>query len=158
MAATSGPLVVIVGGGFAGLFAARALDEMGTIWWTAGVEAPPLAAAVARATGAEQDRAGCLVCGKGLSLPSHPEILATGGLMSLDKLPGVAEVAMQTGLYTGRRISHHARGHAFDKPFGTTTRARPPTSHPDARSCPRRAQLVAAPCGRPPVKQKESRS
>ena len=51
MAATSGPLVVIVGGGFAGLFAARALDEMGTILWTAGIEAPPLAAAVARATG-----------------------------------------------------------------------------------------------------------
>src|SRR5215472_18002830 len=102
MAATSGPLVVIVGGGFAGLFAARALDETGTILWTAGVEAPPLAAAVARATGAEQDRAGRLVCGTDLSLPGHPEILVTGELMSLDKLRGVAEVAMQTGLYAGR--------------------------------------------------------
>jgi len=138
MAATSGPLVVIVGGGFAGLFAARALDETGTILWTAGVEAPPLAAAVARATGAEQDRAGRLVCGTDLSLPGHPEILVTGELMSLDKLRGVAEVAMQTGLYAGRRISHQARGHAFDKPFGSTTRARPPTSHPGARSYPRR--------------------
>ena len=158
MATTSGPRVVIVGGGFAGLFAARALDEMGTILWTAGIEAPPLAAAVARAPRAEQDRAGRLVCGKDLSLPGYPQILVTWDLMSLDKLPGVAEVAMQTGLYTGRRISHLSRGHAFDKPFGTTTRARPPTSHPDARSCPGRAQLVAAPCGRPPVKQKESRS
>ena len=138
MAATSGPLVVIVGGGFVGLFAARALDETGTILWTAGVEAPPLAAAVARATGAEQDRAGRLVCGTDLSLPGHPEILATGELMSLDKLRGVAEVAMQTGLYAGRRISHQARGHAFDKPFGSTTRARLPTSHPGARSYPRR--------------------
>ena len=139
MAATSGARVVIAGSGFAGLLAARALDEMGTILWAAGVEAPPLAAAVARATGAEQDRAGRLVCGKDLSLPGHPEILVTGGLMSLDKLPGVAEVAIQTGLYAGRRISHQARGHAFDKPFGTTTRARPPTSHPGARSYPRRA-------------------
>src|SRR6516225_9647113 len=104
MAATSGPRMVIVGGGFAGLFAARALDEMGTILWTAGVEAPPLAVAVARATGAEQDRAGRLVCGKDLSLPGHPEILVTGDLMSLDKLPGVAEVAMQTGHYAGRKI------------------------------------------------------
>jgi len=158
MAATSGPQLVIVGGGFAGLFAARALDEMGTILWTAGIEAPPLAAAVARAPRAEQDRAGRLVCGKDLSLPGYPQILVTWDLMSLDKLPGVAEVAMQTGLYTGRRISHLSRGHAFDKPFGTTTRARPPTSHPGARSCPRRPRLAAARCGRPPVKQKESRS
>ena len=121
---------------------------MGTILWTAGIEAPPLAAAVARATGAEQDRAGRLVCGKDLSLPGHPQILVTWDLMSLDKLPGVAEVAMQTGLYTGRRISHHARGHAFDTPFGTTTRARPPRSHPGARSCLRPARLAAARCGR----------
>jgi NADH dehydrogenase len=27
-------------------------------------------------------------------------------MMSLDKLPGVAEVAMQSGLYVGRRIRH----------------------------------------------------
>src|SRR5262252_5686359 len=74
MAATSGPHLVIVDGGFAGLFAARALDEMGTILWTAGIEAPPLAAAVARAPRAEQDRAGRLVCGKDLSLPGHPQI------------------------------------------------------------------------------------
>jgi NADH dehydrogenase len=139
MAATSGPRVVIDGGGFAGLFAARALEEMGTILWTAGVEVPPLAAAVARATGGEQDRVGRLGCGKDLSLTGHPEILVTGDLMSLDKLPGVAEVAMQTGLYAERRISHQARGHAFDKPFGTTTGARPPTSHRGARSYPRRA-------------------
>ena len=38
-------------------------------------------------------------------------------MMSLDKLPGVAEVAMQTGLYAGRKIGHQARGQAFDKPF-----------------------------------------
>ena len=85
--------------------------------WTAGVEAPPLAAAVAKATGAQQDRAGRLLCGKDLSLPGHPDILVTGDMMSLDKLPGVAEVAMQTGLYAGRRISHEAQGQTYDKPF-----------------------------------------
>jgi NADH dehydrogenase len=37
--------------------------------------------------------------------------------MSLNKLPGVAEVAMQTGLYAGRKIAHLARGESFDKPF-----------------------------------------
>jgi NADH dehydrogenase len=38
-------------------------------------------------------------------------------MMSLDKLPGVAEVAMQTGLYAGRKIGHLARGEGFDKAF-----------------------------------------
>lgn len=91
--------------------------EVGTILWTAGVEAPPLAHMVAKATGAEQDRAGRLLCGKDLSLPGHPDILVTGDLMCLDKLPGVAEVAMQTGLYAGRRITQEALGHTYDKPF-----------------------------------------
>jgi NADH dehydrogenase len=91
--------------------------EVGTILWTAGVAAPPLAKAVATATGAQTDRDGRLQCGKDLTLPGHPEILVAGDVMSLDKLPGVAEVAMQTGLYAGRRIGHLARGQAFDKPF-----------------------------------------
>ena len=89
----------------------------GNVLWTAGVEAPPLAAAVAKATGAQQDRAGRLLCGKDLSLPGHPDILVTGDMMSLDKLPGVAEVAMQTGLYAGRRISHESQGQTYGKPF-----------------------------------------
>ena len=90
--------------------------QVGTILWTAGVAAPPLAEVVAKATGAEQDRAR-LLCGKDLTLPGHPEILVTGDLMCLDKLPGVAEVAMQTGLYAARKIRHQAEGKAFDKPF-----------------------------------------
>ena len=89
----------------------------GNVLWTAGVEAPPLATAVAKATGAEQDRAGRIVVGKDCTIPGHPEILVTGDVMSLDKLPGVAEVAMQTGLYAGRSIAHQARGQSFDKPF-----------------------------------------
>jgi NADH:ubiquinone reductase (H+-translocating) len=89
----------------------------GNVLWTAGVEAPPLAKAVAQATGATQDRAGRIVVGKDCTIPGHPEIMVTGDMMSLDKLPGVAEVAMQSGLYAGRRTSHLARGQAFDKPF-----------------------------------------
>jgi len=89
----------------------------GNVLWTAGVEAPPLATAVAKATGGEQDRAGRIVVGKDLAIPGHPEILVTGDVMSLDKLPGVAEVAMQTGLYAGRKIGHLAQGKAFDKQF-----------------------------------------
>jgi NADH dehydrogenase len=81
------------------------------------VAAPPLAEAVAKATGAETDRAGRLICGKDLSLPGHPEILVTGDVMCLDKLPGVAEVAMQSGLYAGNKIRHEAEGKTYDKPF-----------------------------------------
>jgi NADH:ubiquinone reductase (H+-translocating) len=91
--------------------------EVGTILWTAGVEAPPVATAVAKATGATQDRAGRIEVGPDLSIPGHPEIMVTGDVMSLNKLPGVAEVAMQTGLYAGRKIGHLARGQAYDKPF-----------------------------------------
>src|SRR5215472_15893228 len=91
--------------------------DAGNVLWTAGVEAPPLATAVAKATGAKQNRAGRIVVGPDCAIPGHPEILVTGDMMSLDKLPGVAEVAMQTGLYAGRKISHLAQGKAFDKPF-----------------------------------------
>jgi NADH dehydrogenase len=91
--------------------------EAGTILWTAGIEAPPLAGIVAKATGAQQDRAGRLICGKDLSLPGHPDILVAGDMMSLDNLPGVAEVAMQTGLYAGRKISQEAQGNTYSKPF-----------------------------------------
>jgi NADH:ubiquinone reductase (H+-translocating) len=89
----------------------------GNVFWTAGVEAPPLAKAVANATGAEQDRAGRIMVGPDCTIPGHPEIFVTGDVMSLDKLPGVAEVAMQTGIYAGRSIAHQVRGQAFDKPF-----------------------------------------
>jgi NADH dehydrogenase len=80
--------------------------EAGTVLWAAGVEAPPVAEALAKATGAEQDRAGRIQVEPDLTIPGHPEISVVGDLMSLDKLPGVAEVAMQTGLYAGRRIRH----------------------------------------------------
>ncbi|HEU5390340.1 MAG TPA: NAD(P)/FAD-dependent oxidoreductase [Streptosporangiaceae bacterium] len=91
--------------------------EVGTILWTAGVQAPALAAEVAKATGAEQDRAGRICVGKDLTVPGHPDILVTGDMMSLDRLPGVAEVAMQTGHYAGRRVALESAGQTHDKPF-----------------------------------------
>ncbi|HEY9243041.1 MAG TPA: FAD-dependent oxidoreductase, partial [Streptosporangiaceae bacterium] len=87
------------------------------VLWTAGVEAPPLAGAVAEATGAQQDRAGRIVVGQDCTIPGHPEILVTGDVMSLDKLPGVAEVAMQSGLYAARRIKHAQTGQPLPEPF-----------------------------------------
>jgi NADH dehydrogenase len=84
--------------------------DAATVLWTAGVAAPELATALAKATGAEQDRAGRVVVGDDLTVPGHPEIFVTGDMMSLHKLPGVAEVAMQSGMYVGRRIKDELRG------------------------------------------------
>ena len=62
---------------------------------------PPWPTALAKATGAEQDRAGRIQVEPDLTIPGHPEISVVGDLMSLASLPGVAEVAMQSGLYAG---------------------------------------------------------
>jgi NADH dehydrogenase len=87
------------------------------VLWTAGVEAPPIAEALAAATGAGRDRAGRIVVTDNLTINGHPEIFVVGDLMSLGKLPGVAEVAMQSGHYAGRRVRHELTGHGKVKPF-----------------------------------------
>jgi NADH dehydrogenase len=81
-----------------------------TVLWTAGVEAPAVASALAQATGAEQDKAGRIMVRPDLTISGHPEIFVTGDIMSLDQLPGVAEVAMQAGTYAGHRIRRRAAG------------------------------------------------
>ncbi len=91
--------------------------QAGTVLWTAGVEAPPFAAALARATGAEQDRCGRIEVGDDLTIPGHPEISVIGDMMSLRGLPGVAEVAMQSGFYAGRRIKHELAGQVPARSF-----------------------------------------
>jgi NADH dehydrogenase len=91
--------------------------DAGTVLWTAGVEAPPIAEALAKATGAERDRAGRILVQDDLTITGHPEISVIGDMMSLRKLPGVAEVAMQQGLYAGRRIRRELAGETTTKPF-----------------------------------------
>jgi NADH dehydrogenase len=91
--------------------------DVGTVLWTAGVEAPALATAVATATGAQQDRSGRILVQPDLTIPGHPEIFVTGDMMNRDGLPGVAEVAMQAGLYAARRIRREVAGQPPGKPF-----------------------------------------
>lgn len=91
--------------------------DAATVLWTAGVEAPPFATAVAKATGAEQDRAGRIAVQDDLTISRHPEMSVVGDMMSLDKLPGVAEVAMQTGHYAGRRVRRELEGKTGVRPF-----------------------------------------
>ena len=82
---------------------ASRLDTYTTVW-AAGVEASPLGAELAKATGAELDRAGRIAVLPDLTLPGHPEVFVVGDMMALDNLPGVAEVAMQGGLHAANTI------------------------------------------------------
>jgi NADH:ubiquinone reductase (H+-translocating) len=85
------------------------LDSYTTVW-AAGVQASPLAAELAKATGAELDRAGRIAVLPDLSLPGHPEVFVVGDMMALDNLPGVAEVAMQGGLHAANTIVLRLKG------------------------------------------------
>ena len=87
-----------------------------TVIWAAGVAASPLARMLADASGAECDRAGRISVQPDCSLPGHPEVFAVGDMMSLNGLPGVAEVAMQTGIHAARTISGRLKGQEA-KPF-----------------------------------------
>jgi len=89
-----------------------------TVLWAAGVEASPLAKALAQATGAELDRAGRIVVQPDLTLPGHPEIFALGDMANYPypngkPLPGVAPVAMQQGRYVADLIERRLRGAAL---------------------------------------------
>ncbi len=85
------------------------LDAYTTVW-AAGVEASPLAKELALASGAEQDRAGRIAVQPDLTLPEHPEVFVVGDMMALDKLPGVAEVAIQGGLHAANTIMRRLHG------------------------------------------------
>jgi NADH:ubiquinone reductase (H+-translocating) len=78
--------------------------------WAAGVQASPLARMLGEATGADVDRAGRVAVLPDCTLPGHPEVFAIGDMMSLDGLPGVAEVAMQQGLHASSTIKRRLRG------------------------------------------------
>ena len=91
------------------------IDARTTIW-AAGVQASPLAGLLAEASGATVDRAGRIAVLPDLTLPGHPEVFAVGDMASLDKLPGVAEVAMQGGLHAANTILRRLKGEPA-KPF-----------------------------------------
>src|SRR4029453_9195871 len=88
-----------------------------TKMWAAGVAAPPLAAALAKAAGVETDRAGRIRVNPDLSLPGHPEIFAVGDMMALDDLPGVAQVAIQGGQHAAGQIKRRLAGEQAGTPF-----------------------------------------
>ena len=88
-----------------------------TVIWTAGV-APSPAGEWLRV---DTDRAGRVRVQPDLSVPGHPEIFVVGDTASRDQdgkpLPGVAQVAMQQGRYSGYLIHRHIIGKSAPGPF-----------------------------------------
>ena len=95
--------------------------KAGTVFWAAGVQASPLARAIAGVSGASLDRAGRVGIQPDLTLPGHPEIFAIGDMTHLVEggrpLPGVAQVAIQQGRYVARAIQARLHGAAAPEPF-----------------------------------------
>jgi NADH dehydrogenase len=85
--------------------------------WAAGVQASPLGRLLAEQSGAEIDRAGRINVQPDLTLPGHPEVHVVGDMMALDKLPGVAQVAIQGGRYAADQITRRIAGRQPRGPF-----------------------------------------
>ncbi|MGB3698625.1 MAG: NAD(P)/FAD-dependent oxidoreductase [Gordonia sp. (in: high G+C Gram-positive bacteria)] len=75
-----------------------------TVVWSAGVQATPLAAVIAEATGCATDRAGRLLINPDLTVGGRADVFAIGDMTSLHKLPGQSPVAMQQGRHAADMI------------------------------------------------------
>ena len=91
--------------------------EARTKIWAAGVQASPLGRMLADQSGAKIDRAGRVSVQPDCTLPGHPDVFVIGDMMSLDHLPGLAEVAMQSGIHASRTIVRRLKGHTDQRPF-----------------------------------------
>ena len=85
--------------------------------WAAGVQASPLARQLAEQSGAPIDRSGRIGVNPDLTLPGHPEVFVVGDMISLDNLPGVAQVAIQGAKYAGKEIVNRLENKPPQPPF-----------------------------------------
>ena len=85
--------------------------------WAAGVSASP----AGKWLGAETDRIGRIKVKPDLTVPQHPEILVVGDTAFIEEtgkpLPGVAQVAIQSGKYAAHVIRQQVIGRAPLPPF-----------------------------------------
>jgi len=94
----------------------RRIDAVTKIW-AAGVSASPLGRTLSEQTGAALDRAGRISVNPDLTLPGHPEVFVVGDMISLDRLPGVAQVAIQGAKYAAKEIDNRINGRSPQGPF-----------------------------------------
>jgi NADH dehydrogenase len=78
--------------------------------WAAGVAAAPVAGLLAAQATVERNRAGQLVLMPDCTLPGHPEVFVVGDLMSIPGVPGVAQLAIQSGRFAARVIRDRQGG------------------------------------------------
>jgi NADH dehydrogenase len=92
--------------------------ESRTKVWAAGVRASPLGEMLAKSGGFELAKGGRVPVKGNCSLPSHPEVFVVGDMMALQDLPGVAEVALQSGRHAAGEIKRRVRKRdSPDRPF-----------------------------------------
>jgi NADH dehydrogenase len=91
--------------------------EARTKIWAAGVQASPLGRMLGEQSDAKVDRAGRVSVQPDCTLPGHPEVFVIGDMMSLNRLPGLAEVAMQSGIHASRTITRRLEGDSSERPF-----------------------------------------
>jgi NADH dehydrogenase len=95
----------------------RRIDAVTKVW-AAGVTGSPLGALLCERAGIEPARAGRVPVEPDCTLPGHPEVFVVGDLMQHeDQLPGVAEVAMQSGIHSALQIDRRLKGDAKPRRF-----------------------------------------
>ena len=111
---TNAPVEVIDGEGV--VIAGERLAAR-TVIWTAGVAASPAGEWLS----AETDRAGRVKVGSDVTVPGHPDIFVIGDTANFIEdgkpLPGVAQVAIQQGLYAASVIADRVAGKAHTQAF-----------------------------------------
>jgi NADH:ubiquinone reductase (H+-translocating) len=91
--------------------------EAATKIWAAGVQASPLGRLLSNASGVELDRSGRVKVEDDCSLPGHPDVFVIGDLMNLRNLPGVSQVAIQSGRHAADIVRRRLTGDTTRRPF-----------------------------------------
>lgn len=99
-----------------------------TVLWAGGVRVEGFGTLLAKRTGAQTDPGGRILVAPDLTIPGYPDIFVVGDLAHIagdngKPLPGVAQVAMQSGAYASKAIAARAEGrphglgpfHYFDR-------------------------------------------
>jgi NADH dehydrogenase len=92
-----------------------------TVIWAAGVAVTEFGRTVAKRTGAETQKSGQITVTSDLTIPNYPNIYVVGDLAFVKRpdgrpLPGVAQVAMQSGAYAAHAIQKRLKNEPV-KPF-----------------------------------------
>jgi NADH dehydrogenase len=96
--------------------------EARTVIWAGGTAASSLGRILACRTNAETDKAGRVKIKPDLTIPNYPDIYVIGDLASAvnadgKPLPGLAQVAMQGGIYAATAILRKVKGQPKLPPF-----------------------------------------